>query len=67
MRDFPGALLLIRVAARVIFPNCPRYIPKDAGPEPSSYAPRPDYISPEPAWKGFDAFKDVVPPRRDRP
>jgi len=66
MRDFPGAQLLVRVAARVIFPNCPRYIPKDAGPAPSDYAPRPDHVPPEPAWKGFDSFKDVVPPRRDR-
>ena len=66
MRSFDGAQLLVRVTARVIFPNCPRYIPKDAGPAPSDYAPRPDYISPEPAWKGFDIFKDVVPPRRDR-
>lgn len=65
MAEFPGAQLLVRVAARVIFPNCPRYIPADAGSTPSDYAPRPDYVPPEPAWKGFDLFKDVVPPRRD--
>lgn len=61
MGDWPGAQALVRVTARVIFPNCPRYIPKDAGPTPSDYAPRADYVPPEPAWKGFDLFKDVVP------
>ena len=62
-REFPGAQLLVRVTARVIFPNCPRYIPEPASRAPSQYAPRPDYVPPEPAWKGFDIFKDVVPPR----
>jgi uncharacterized protein len=46
MKTFPGAQLLVRVKARAIFPNCPRYEP------------------PEPTWKGFDDFKDYVPPRR---
>lgn len=63
MAAWPGAQALVRVTARVIFPNCPRYIPKGAGPEPSEYAPRPDYEPPEPAWKGFDAFKDVATKR----
>jgi len=61
LADFTGAQLLVRVAARAIFPNCPRYIPgRDA---PSVYAPRPGVAPVEPAWKGFDQFRDVVPPR----
>lgn len=64
MRDFVGAQLLVHVRPRVIFPNCPRYISTPTSGTPSQYAPRPDYVPPEPAWKGFDAFKDVVPPRR---
>jgi predicted pyridoxine 5'-phosphate oxidase superfamily flavin-nucleotide-binding protein len=59
-----GAQLIVRVAARAIFPNCPRYIPGMELKEPSIYAPRPGHDSPEPAWKSFDAFKDVVHPRR---
>jgi predicted pyridoxine 5'-phosphate oxidase superfamily flavin-nucleotide-binding protein len=59
-----GAQLIIRVTARAIFPNCPRYIPTMELAEPSSYAPRPGIDPPEPAWKGFDTFKDVVPPRQ---
>ncbi|MTH77984.1 pyridoxamine 5'-phosphate oxidase family protein [Paracoccus aestuariivivens] len=59
--DFIGAQLLIRVHAHAIFPNCPRYIPGDGGA--SIYCPRPGVAPVEPAWKGFDSFKDVVPPR----
>jgi predicted pyridoxine 5'-phosphate oxidase superfamily flavin-nucleotide-binding protein len=59
-----GAQLIVRVTARTIFPNCPRYIPAMALAEPSVYAPRPAYDPPEPAWKGFDAFKDCIHPRQ---
>jgi predicted pyridoxine 5'-phosphate oxidase superfamily flavin-nucleotide-binding protein len=59
-----GAQMIVRVAARAIFPNCPRYIPKLQLAEPSVYAPRPAYEPPEPAWKGFDAFRDVIHPRQ---
>ena len=59
-----GAQMIVRVAARAIFPNCPRYIPKLTLAEPSAYAPRPAYEPPEPAWKGFDAFKDAIHPRQ---
>ena len=60
-----GAQLIVRVAASAIFPNCPRYIPQLSLVEPSIYAPQPGITPPEPVWKGFDAFKDVVPPRQD--
>ena len=59
-----GAQLIVRITARAIFPNCPRYIPSMALVEPSVYAPRPAYEPPEPAWKGFDAFKDCIHPRQ---
>ena len=59
-----GAQLIIRVAARAIFPNCPRYIPKMELIEPSIYAPRPGCEAPEPAWKDFADFKGYVHPRR---
>jgi len=63
--DTAGAQLIVRVAVDAIFANCPRYIPQLSLVEPSIYAPKPGKLSPEPAWKGFDAFKDVVPPRQD--
>lgn len=59
-----GAQLMVRVTARAIFPNCPRYIPTMQMTEPSIYAPRPGCEPPEPAWKGFADFKDHVHPRQ---
>ncbi|MDP3853259.1 pyridoxamine 5'-phosphate oxidase family protein [Phenylobacterium sp.] len=59
----PGAQLLISVRPADIFPNCPRYIPSLQIVEPSIYMPKADTPPVEPAWKGFAAFADVVPPR----
>ena len=59
-----GAQLIVRVQARAIFPNCPRYIPALQLVEPSVYAPRPGCDPPEPAWKSFSDFKDHVHPRQ---
>jgi uncharacterized protein len=59
-----GAQLIVRVTARAIFPNCPRYIPTMQLIDPSIYAPRPGCDPPEPAWKEFDNFRDCVHPRQ---
>jgi uncharacterized protein len=59
-----GAQLIVRVTAQAVFPNCPRYVPSMQLVEPSIYAPRADHEPPEPAWKGYDAFKDCVHPRQ---
>jgi hypothetical protein len=59
-----GAQLIVRVGARAIFPNCPRYIPKMQLTEPSSHVPRAGCEAQEPAWKGFADFKDYVHPRQ---
>ena len=67
MQRFAGAQLLVRVQARAIFPNCPRYIVTPGAAEPSTYAPRLGHQPPEPAWKGFDDFKDYVHPRQETP
>jgi len=61
----PGAQLMIRVKVDVIFPNCPRYIPSLTLASPSVYIPTAGVTPVEPAWKGFDVFGDVVPPRRE--
>ena len=61
--DYPGAVFIIRVAAARIFPNCPRYIHKMQLIEYSTYAPRPEYTPPVPAWKTFEAFRDALPAR----
>jgi predicted pyridoxine 5'-phosphate oxidase superfamily flavin-nucleotide-binding protein len=59
-----GAQLIVRVQARAIFPNCPRYIPKMELTENSPYVPQPGCDPVEPAWKGFELFKDYVHPRQ---
>jgi predicted pyridoxine 5'-phosphate oxidase superfamily flavin-nucleotide-binding protein len=59
----PGAQNIVRVVPEHIFPNCPRYIPNLRTGEVSPYTPCEGVAPVEPAWKGFDAFKDVVPPR----
>jgi uncharacterized protein len=59
-----GAQLMVRVTARAIFPNCPRYVPTMQLVEPSLYAPRAGGELPEPAWKSFTDFKDYVHPRK---
>lgn len=55
-----GAQMMVRVQASAIFPNCPRYIPHLELAEASPYIPQPGMAPVEPAWKSFDAFKDVV-------
>ena len=64
LAETAGAQLMIRLSVSVIFPNCPRYIPSLTLAEPSVYLPQANVAPVEPAWKGFDAFKDLVPPRR---
>lgn len=59
-----GAQLIVRVKARAIFPNCPRYIPKMQIVEPSIYAPQAGVEFPEPAWKNFPDFAPVIHPRQ---
>ncbi len=58
-----GAQLIVRVTAKAIFPNCPRYIPTMTLANPSKYTPLPGVAPEEPVWKSFPEFKDHVPPR----
>ena len=46
-----GAQLIVRVDARAIFPNCPRYIPAMQIVSPSIYTPEPNARAPEPPGK----------------
>jgi uncharacterized protein len=59
-----GAQLIVRVVARAIFPNCPRYIPRMELIEPSLYVPRAGDDPQEPSWKSAVEYADYVPPRR---
>jgi len=64
LKEMVGAQLIVRVTARAIFPNCPRYIPRMQLVEASKYTPQPGCDPPEPTWKGFNDFIDVIHPRQ---
>src|SRR5450631_2132797 len=63
LEEFPGGQILIRITPADIFPNCPRNIPHLELREHSIYAPKEKQEPFEPAWKSFDDFKELVPPR----
>jgi len=63
LREFPGAVFIIRVTAEKIFPACPRYIHKMQIVALSEYAPKADYTPPIPEWKKYDDFRDALPAR----
>lgn len=69
LRDaFPEAQFVVRVRAREIFANCPRYIHKMKYIERSRFVPKTGCTTPVPAWKAGDWVKDDLPqddPARD--
>jgi uncharacterized protein len=56
-----GAQLVVRVRAREVFPNCPRYIHRYELVERSRYVPAADTEPPVPEWKTRDWARDVLP------
>ena len=62
LSEFAGAQLMVRVRAKAIFPNCPRYIHKMQIIEQSVYAPCEGHTPPVPKWKQFPEFLEVLPP-----
>lgn len=61
--EMPGAVFVVRVAARQIFPNCPRYLHPLSTGELSEHAPRDGHAPPAAAWKAYPVFADVLPAR----
>ena len=58
-----GAQFVVRVHAREVFPNCPRYIHRMQLVERSAYVPRDGCETPVPDWKKTDWARDVLPNR----
>jgi predicted pyridoxine 5'-phosphate oxidase superfamily flavin-nucleotide-binding protein len=58
---WPGAQLVVRVRAREVFPNCPRYIHRYELVERSRYVPVAGIEPPVPDWKARDWARDVLP------
>ena len=61
MSQYPGAVMIVRVAVREIFGNCPRYVHKMRLVKRSKFVPRPNVDTPEPVWKYLNAIQDVLP------
>ena len=59
--DYPEAQFVVRVRAREVFPNCPRYIHRMALVERSRFVPRDECDTPVPAWKQTEWARDVLP------
>jgi predicted pyridoxine 5'-phosphate oxidase superfamily flavin-nucleotide-binding protein len=65
---WPEAQFVVRVRAREIFPNCPRYIHRMQKVEASAFVPREECVTPVPEWKRNEWAVDVLPaddPARD--
>ena len=61
LESWPEAKLVVRVRAREVFPNCPRYIHRHELVERSRFVPRPQRETPVPDWKRADWAADVLP------
>jgi predicted pyridoxine 5'-phosphate oxidase superfamily flavin-nucleotide-binding protein len=66
--SWPEAQLVVRVAIREVFPNCPRYVHRRVLASPSAFVPQAGCATPVPSWKRSEWAADVVPdgdPARD--
>jgi predicted pyridoxine 5'-phosphate oxidase superfamily flavin-nucleotide-binding protein len=60
LADYPEAQLIVRVAAREVFPNCPRYIHQYRLVAHSRFVPKADCETPVPQWKRKEWANDVL-------
>jgi predicted pyridoxine 5'-phosphate oxidase superfamily flavin-nucleotide-binding protein len=61
MTEYPEAQFIVRVQARRIYPNCPRYIHHYSLVERSRFVPHARQTTPIPSWKQTDWAADVLP------
>jgi uncharacterized protein len=61
MAGYPEAQFVVRVRAREVFPNCPRYIHRRRLVERSQFVPRQGCDTPVPDWKRSDWARDHLP------
>jgi predicted pyridoxine 5'-phosphate oxidase superfamily flavin-nucleotide-binding protein len=59
--EFPEAQFIVRVKAREVFPNCPRYIHKMKLVARSRFVPKTECATPVPAWKTGGWVDDALP------
>ncbi len=61
MAEYPEAQFIVRVRAREVFPNCPRYIHQMKLVQHSRFVPKTDCQTPVPSWKKGDWVSDALP------
>jgi predicted pyridoxine 5'-phosphate oxidase superfamily flavin-nucleotide-binding protein len=61
LTEYPEAQFIVRVRAREVFPNCPRYIHKYHLVERSPYVPHAECETPVPDWKRAGEYRDALP------
>jgi predicted pyridoxine 5'-phosphate oxidase superfamily flavin-nucleotide-binding protein len=61
MEEYPEAQFIVRVHAREVFPNCPRYIHRMRLVERSKFVPKAACETPVPDWKRASWASDVLP------
>ena len=61
LAGWPDARLVVRVRAREVFPNCPRYIHRHQLLQRSRFVPRAGCQTPVPAWKRAGWAADALP------
>ncbi|HEY8173156.1 MAG TPA: pyridoxamine 5'-phosphate oxidase family protein [Dehalococcoidia bacterium] len=59
--EWPEAQFIVRVRAREVFPNCPRYIHHYQLVERSRFVPKSACETPVPSWKKSDWAADALP------
>ena len=63
LSDFEGAEAVVEVKLTRIFPNCPRYVHDLESGTISEFAPGGSVSPPDPEWKQWEIFADVLPER----
>jgi predicted pyridoxine 5'-phosphate oxidase superfamily flavin-nucleotide-binding protein len=63
LAEYPEAQFIVRVKAREVFPNCPRYIHRMQLVERSRFVPKADCQTPVPSWKKGDWMEGALPER----
>ncbi len=58
--EYPEAQFVVRVRARAVYPNCPRYIHRYQLVSRSRFVPRDDCLTPVPEWKRSEWAADAL-------
>ncbi|MCR4302182.1 MAG: pyridoxamine 5'-phosphate oxidase family protein [Sulfuricaulis sp.] len=61
MQEYPEAQFIVRVRAREVFANCPRYIHKMKLVQRSRFVPKKQCPTPVPGWKKGEWVADTLP------